>query len=81
MLKNAAILRCSKKSSTPISTTPTSIHLLRKALTDLVGYEPSQILLIHGNHLEAEHIGELLDLLRKRGYRFIPLGQALSDAV
>jgi peptidoglycan-N-acetylglucosamine deacetylase len=47
----------------------------------LFGYEPSQILLMHANNLEAEHIGEVLDLLRKRGYRFIPLGQALSDAV
>ena len=36
---------------------------------------------MHANNLEAEHIGEVLDLLRKRGYRFIPLGQALSDAV
>lgn len=44
-----------------------------------IGYEPRQILLIHANQLEADHIGELLDLLRKRGYRFITLGDALSD--
>ena len=52
-----------------------------KLSRNLWGYEPSQILLMHANNLEAEHIGEVLDLLRKRGYRFIPLGQALSDAV
>jgi peptidoglycan-N-acetylglucosamine deacetylase len=52
-----------------------------KLSRNLFGYEPSQILLMHANNLEAEHIGEVLDLLRKRGYRFIPLGQALSDAV
>jgi len=47
----------------------------------LFAYEPRQILLLHGNNLEADHIGELLDLLRKRGYRFITLQDALSDGV
>jgi peptidoglycan-N-acetylglucosamine deacetylase len=46
---------------------------------DLIGYEPKQILLLHANQLEAEHIGELLDMMRKRGYRFITLEDALSD--
>lgn len=46
---------------------------------DVVGYEPRQILLLHGNQLEADHIAELLDLIRKRGYRFITLEQALED--
>jgi peptidoglycan/xylan/chitin deacetylase (PgdA/CDA1 family) len=44
-----------------------------------IGYEPRQILLLHGNQLEADHIGELLDVFRKRGYRFITLGDALED--
>ena len=47
---------------------------------DLLGYEPKQIILLHGNWLEADHIGELFDLLRKRGYKFISLQDALSDA-
>jgi peptidoglycan-N-acetylglucosamine deacetylase len=47
----------------------------------LFGYEPKQIILLHGNWLEADHIGELLDLLRKRGYQFITLEDALSDPV
>ncbi len=46
---------------------------------DLIGYEPPQILLLHGNWLEADHIGELLDVLRKRGYRFVTLQDALGD--
>ena len=50
-----------------------------KASKDLFGYEPPQILLLHGNWLEAEHIGEVLDLLRKRGYQFVSLEEALSD--
>jgi peptidoglycan-N-acetylglucosamine deacetylase len=45
-----------------------------------VGYEPRQILLIHANQLEADHIGELLDLMQKRGYRFVTLADALSDS-
>ena len=45
----------------------------------IVGYEPKQILLLHASNLEADHIGELLDVLRKRGYRFITLQDALSD--
>jgi len=45
----------------------------------IVGYEPRQILLLHASNLEADHIGELLDVLRKRGYRFITLQDALSD--
>jgi peptidoglycan/xylan/chitin deacetylase (PgdA/CDA1 family) len=52
-----------------------------KLSRDLFGYEPKQILLMHANNLEAEHIGEVLDLLRKRGYKFVPLGAALSDSV
>jgi peptidoglycan/xylan/chitin deacetylase (PgdA/CDA1 family) len=46
----------------------------------IVGYEPKQILLLHASNLEADHIGELLDVLRKRGYRFITLADALSDS-
>jgi len=45
----------------------------------IIGYEPKQILLLHASNLEADHIGELLDLLRKRGYHFITLEDALSD--
>jgi peptidoglycan/xylan/chitin deacetylase (PgdA/CDA1 family) len=47
---------------------------------DLIGYEPKQIILLHANWLEADHIGELLDLLRKRGYQFVTLQDALSDS-
>jgi peptidoglycan/xylan/chitin deacetylase (PgdA/CDA1 family) len=50
-----------------------------KLSKDLIGYEPKQILLLHASQLEADHIGELLDLMRKRGYRFITLEDALSD--
>jgi peptidoglycan-N-acetylglucosamine deacetylase len=51
-----------------------------KLSVKVVGYEPKQILLLHASNLEADHIGELLDVLRKRGYRFITLEDALGDA-
>lgn len=47
---------------------------------ELFGYEPPQVILLHGNNLEADHLGDLLDLLRKRGYRFVPLESALNDS-
>ncbi len=50
-----------------------------KLSKQIVGYEPKQILLLHANQLEADHIGELLDVMRKRGYRFITLEDALGD--
>ena len=50
-----------------------------KLSKDLMGYEPRQILLLHANQLEADHLPELLDMIRKRGYRFITLEDALSD--
>jgi peptidoglycan/xylan/chitin deacetylase (PgdA/CDA1 family) len=50
-----------------------------KLSKELIGYEPKQILLLHANQLEAEHIGELLEMIRKRGYRFVTLEDALSD--
>lgn len=52
-----------------------------RASSDLFGYEPPQILLLHCNRLQADHIGEVVDLLRKRGYRFVSLEDALSDSV
>jgi peptidoglycan/xylan/chitin deacetylase (PgdA/CDA1 family) len=45
----------------------------------IMGYEPKQVILLHGNQLEADHIGDLADVFRKRGYRFITLEDALGD--
>jgi peptidoglycan-N-acetylglucosamine deacetylase len=51
-----------------------------KISVGIVGYEPKQVLLLHASQLEADHIGELLEVLRRRGYRFITLEDALSDS-
>ena len=46
---------------------------------DLLGYELPQILLIHANALNADYLGQLLDAVAQRGYRFIDLDEALED--
>lgn len=46
---------------------------------DVLGREPAQILLLHANLLNAEHLDSLLALYRRRGYAFITLGDALRD--
>ena len=45
----------------------------------LFGREPPQILLLHGNALNAAHLGDGLDWLAARGYRFVSLAEALAD--
>jgi peptidoglycan-N-acetylglucosamine deacetylase len=51
-----------------------------KLSLQIMGYEPKQVLLLHANRLEADHISDLAAVMRKRGYSFIPLDQAISDA-
>ena len=46
----------------------------------ILGREPAQILLLHANRLNADRVGEVLDLLLARGYAFISLPEALEDA-
>lgn len=65
--------------SSYLSYTSTVFDYFETLSKDLIGYEPRQILLLHANWLEAEHIGELVDLLRERGYQFITLQAALED--
>ena len=46
---------------------------------EVLGYEVKQILLIHANELNAECMEEMLQRLRRRGYSFITLEEALRD--
>lgn len=46
----------------------------------LLGYEPPQVLLLHANRLNADRLDALLDVLRRRGYAFVSLEEALEDA-
>lgn len=45
----------------------------------LLGYELEQILLLHANRLNADHLDALVAMIRQRGYRFISLEEALED--
>jgi len=65
--------------SSYLSYTAAVFDYYEKLSKELIGYAPKQILLLHGNWLEADHIQELLDLLRKRSYKFVTLQDALSD--
>jgi peptidoglycan/xylan/chitin deacetylase (PgdA/CDA1 family) len=45
----------------------------------LLGYEVRQILLIHASALNADALPQLLGMMKRRGYAFISLGDALKD--
>jgi len=48
---------------------------------DTLGYEPPQILLLHDNQLNADHLDALVAMVRRRGYTIIPIAEALRDPV
>ncbi len=45
----------------------------------LLGREMPQIMLIHANRLNADHLEDLLAVLKKRGYTFVTLENVLRD--
>jgi peptidoglycan/xylan/chitin deacetylase (PgdA/CDA1 family) len=45
----------------------------------LFGRDIKQVLLVHANTINADHFPEIVAMLRKRGYKFITLQEALSD--
>lgn len=52
-----------------------------KMSVQLVGREFPQVLLIHASQLNADTMPDLLAMFRRRGYRFVTLGEALRDPV
>lgn len=50
-----------------------------KLSRDVVGYELRQILLLHANSLNADHFGKVAEMMKRRGYQFISLEEALQD--
>src|SRR5688572_2578295 len=46
---------------------------------ETLGYELPQVLLLHVNQLNADHLDRLVVMARKRGYEFISLEEALRD--
>jgi peptidoglycan/xylan/chitin deacetylase (PgdA/CDA1 family) len=47
----------------------------------VVGRPIAHVLLLHANHLNADHFGRVADMLAARGYRFVTLEKALEDPV
>lgn len=45
----------------------------------ILGYEVRQILLLHANSLNADHLQSLIQLFKDRDYKFISLDEALED--
>jgi peptidoglycan/xylan/chitin deacetylase (PgdA/CDA1 family) len=54
-------------------------EFFEKLSVDVLGYEVKQTLLLHANELNADHFDELTRMMRRRGYTFISLEQALQD--
>jgi peptidoglycan/xylan/chitin deacetylase (PgdA/CDA1 family) len=55
------------------------VEFFEQRSVEVVGREFPQILLIHANRLNVDLSADLLNMLKRRGYRFITLGQALKD--
>lgn len=47
----------------------------------VAGREVPQILLLHANELNADHLPRVLDRIRRRGYRFAGVEEVLADPV
>lgn len=45
----------------------------------VLGYEPPEVMLLHDSLLNADTIGDVLNLFRERGYDFVSLAQAQRD--
>lgn len=50
-----------------------------KLSTDALGYEVKQTLLLHASALNADHFDDLARMMKRRGYSFISLEEALKD--
>ena len=47
----------------------------------IAGYEPPQILLLHDHQLNADTLDRLAAMIRRRGYSFISIDEALRDPI
>ena len=47
---------------------------------DVVGREIKHVLLLHANRLNADYLDDVITMIRRRGYAFITLEEALQDS-
>ncbi|MFN7946905.1 MAG: polysaccharide deacetylase family protein [Blastocatellia bacterium] len=55
------------------------LELFEKHSVSLLGREMKQTLLLHDNALNADHFDKLVQMMKRRGYKFISLEDALRD--
>ncbi|HEV8397163.1 MAG TPA: polysaccharide deacetylase family protein [Vicinamibacterales bacterium] len=55
------------------------VEFFEQRSVEVAGREFPQVLLIHDNQLNADVMPDLLDMFRRRGYRFVTLDEALAD--
>lgn len=58
-----------------------AVRHFRAAARAKMGREVDHILLLHANALNADHLGALLDALKKDGAEFVSVDAALKDEV
>ena len=57
----------------------TVFDFFERRSVEVVGYEIKQVLLLHANPLNADYFDELVAMMKRRGYAFITMDQALKD--
>jgi peptidoglycan/xylan/chitin deacetylase (PgdA/CDA1 family) len=62
-----------------LSYTSTEIDYYAGLGRQIFGYEPPEVLLLHDNRLNADTIEQLLRLIERKQYKFVPLADAQSD--
>jgi peptidoglycan/xylan/chitin deacetylase (PgdA/CDA1 family) len=55
------------------------VEFFEQRTSEVLGREIPQIMVLHANRLNAEMAADVLAMLKKRGYRFISLEEALKD--
>lgn len=54
-------------------------EFFEKLSVETLGYEVKQTLLLHANEINADYFGDLVRMLKSRGYTFVTLQAALTD--
>ena len=54
-------------------------EFFEKRSVEVTGREIRQVLLLHANALNADHLDDIVRMMRRRGYAFISLDSALTD--
>lgn len=84
----AIYARAKSKNDTTIMKTISSAYLkymeeivrhFEKLSFDFLRYEVKQILLLHANSLNADHLDDMIQMFQHRKYKFISMDEALKD--